>query len=122
MNTISDSKCDQLGIRTTKFDLSLRNYYTEGNVNRQPLHKKKHALWKMIQRRFVSVFSVEEYVLEQENKNNITFKWKFLSNFTLFVALFMRNKFVYQIPLGERNLNSCIYITASKILDIIVHP
>ena len=36
--------------------------------------KKKHALWKMIQRRFVSVFSDDEFILKQEKSNSNTFK------------------------------------------------
>ena len=38
--------------------------------------KKRHALWKMIQRRFFSVFPDDEFILKQEKKNSITFKWK----------------------------------------------
>ena len=58
----------------------------------------------MIQRRFVSVFSIED-ILEQEKKNNIAFIWKFQTNFALFLALFVRNKFVYRVP-QERNLST----------------
>ena len=45
------------------------NERTEGNVIRQPLHTKKRALSKMAEGRFASVCSVEEFILEQENKN-----------------------------------------------------
>ena len=68
--------------------------------------KKKHALSKMIQRKFVSIFSVDEFIFDHENTNNITFKIKFLTNFMLFVALFVRNKFAYQILHKVRNIKS----------------
>ena len=49
--------------------------------------------------------SVED-ILEQEKKNNIAFSiWKFQTNFAFFLALFVRNKFVYQVP-QERNLST----------------
>ena len=59
-------------------------------------------------KKFVSIFSVDEFILEHENKNNITFKWKFLSNFMLFGGLFVRKKFAYQILsiLNARNISS----------------
>ena len=85
MNKIrTDSKCSQSGVRTTKFhrekiivrpisnandEISLMmNERTEENVMREPLHKTR-ALWKMAEGRFASVYSVEEFILEHENKN-----------------------------------------------------
>ena len=44
------------------------NERTEENVMREPLHKTR-ALWKMAEGRFASVYSVEEFILEHENKN-----------------------------------------------------
>ena len=44
------------------------NERTEENVMREPLHKTR-ALWKMAEGRFASVYSVEEFILERENKN-----------------------------------------------------
>ena len=70
------------------------------------LHKKETLALKNDLRKFVSIFSVDEFILEHENKNNITFKWKFLTNFMLFGGLFVRNKFAYQILLNARNISS----------------
>ena len=44
------------------------NESTEVNDSREPLHKTR-AQWKMAEGKFVSVCSVEEVILEQENKN-----------------------------------------------------
>ena len=46
----------------------MMNERTEENVMREPLHKTR-ALWKMAEGRFASVYSVEEFILEHENKN-----------------------------------------------------
>ena len=42
--------------------------HTEENVMQELLHKTR-ALWKMAEGRFTSVYSVEEFILEHENKN-----------------------------------------------------
>ena len=82
----------------------------------QPFYKKKHAL-KNDSKRFVSVFSVED-ILEQEKENNIAFIWKFQTNFALFLALLMRNKFVYQVQ-QERNLSTWDILQRGKYFVII---
>ena len=46
----------------------MMNEGTEENVTWEPLHKNQHAL-KMGEGRFASVCSVEEFILEHENKN-----------------------------------------------------
>lgn len=46
----------------------MMNERSEENVMREPLHKTR-ALWKMAEGRFASVYSVEEFILEHENKN-----------------------------------------------------
>ena len=46
------------------------NESTEGNVIRgEPLQKTRAHQWKMAEGRFASVCSVEEFILEHENKN-----------------------------------------------------
>ena len=40
----------------------------EENGMREPLHKTR-ALWEMAEGRFPSVYSVEEFISEHENKN-----------------------------------------------------
>ena len=74
----------------------MMNERTEENVMREPLHKTR-ALWKMAEGRFASVYSVEEFILEHENKNTAqkTCCWEiFKLLFTLFIAPFVL--FVYQ--------------------------
>ena len=44
------------------------NERIEWNVIRQPLHKNR-ALYKMAEGRFAFVCSVQEFILEQENRN-----------------------------------------------------
>ena len=73
----------------------------------------------MIQRKFVSIFSVEEFIFENENKNNITFKRKFLTYFMLFVALFVRNKLSNTTQ--SKKYQKLRYITAWKIVYAIIH-
>ena len=79
--------------------------------------KKKHALWKMIQRRFVSVVSADEFIWEQEKKNRITFKWKFQTNLRL--TLLYSSEINLCTKYYKKESQYLRYITAWKILYII---
>ena len=92
-------------------------YWTERQPTDGRCTKKKHALWKMIQRRFVSVVSADEFIWEQEKKNRITFKWKFQTNLRL--MLLYSSEINLCTKYYKKESQYLRYIAAWKILYII---
>ena len=78
------------------------NERTEENVMREPLHKTR-ALWKMAEGRFASVYSVEEFILEHENKNTAQKTERDVRLLEIFLKTKDEDRKIEDIPAAELN-------------------
>ena len=92
-------------------------YWTERQPTTVAKKRNKH-FEKWFQRRFVSVFSADEFILDQEKKNRITFKWKYQTNLRL--TLLYSSEINLCTKYYKKECQYPRYITAWKILYIII--
>ena len=105
-------------MRTTKCHLWLSNYVLNGTSTDGRCTKKKHALEKWFKEDLFLFFSADKFILEQENKNRIAFKWKYQTNLRL--TLLYSSEINLCTKYYKKESQYLRYITAWKILYIII--